>query len=37
MTGLIDLIRNSVVGKRETVVFWHTAGILYAYADQLPG
>jgi D-cysteine desulfhydrase family pyridoxal phosphate-dependent enzyme len=39
MAGLIDLIRNGGVGKRETVVFWHTGGTaaLYAYADQLLG
>jgi L-cysteate sulfo-lyase len=35
--GLVDLIRRGVIGKNETVLFWHTGGApaLWAYADQL--
>jgi D-cysteine desulfhydrase len=35
--GLIDLIRRGVIGKDETVLFWHTGGIpaLWAYMNQL--
>ncbi len=35
--GMIDLIRRGVIGKGETIVFWHTGGIpaLYAYAREL--
>lgn len=39
MAGLIDLIRQGVVGKNETVVFWHTGGwpALFAYKQELIG
>jgi len=39
MAGLIDLVRRGEIGKRETVLFWHTGGsaALYAYAEQLLG
>src|SRR6266542_3771244 len=39
MAGLIDLVRKGEIGKRETVLFWHTGGsaALYAYAEQLLG
>jgi L-cysteate sulfo-lyase len=35
--GLIDLIRKGVIGRGETLLFWHTGGTpaLYAYADVL--
>lgn len=35
--GMIDLIRRGVIGKDETVLFWHTGGIpaLWAYMNQL--
>lgn len=35
--GLIGLIRRGVIGKDETVLFWHTGGLpaLWAYMDQL--
>lgn len=35
--GLIDLIRRGVIGKEETVLFWHTGGTpaLWAYTEQL--
>jgi D-cysteine desulfhydrase len=35
--GLIDLIRRGVIGKDETVLFWHTGGApaLWAYAEKL--
>ncbi|MBI3242987.1 MAG: D-cysteine desulfhydrase family protein [Chloroflexi bacterium] len=35
--GMLDLIRKSVIGKDERVLFWHTGGgpALFAYADQL--
>jgi D-cysteine desulfhydrase family pyridoxal phosphate-dependent enzyme len=35
--GMIDLIRRGVIGKQETILFWHTGGTpaLWAYADQL--
>jgi D-cysteine desulfhydrase family pyridoxal phosphate-dependent enzyme len=35
--GMIDLIRRGVIGKEETILFWHTGGIpaLWAYMDQL--
>jgi D-cysteine desulfhydrase family pyridoxal phosphate-dependent enzyme len=35
--GMIDLIRRGVIGKDETVLFWHTGGIpaLWAYSGQL--
>jgi len=35
--GMIDLIRHGVIGKDETVLFWHTGGIpaLWAYTNQL--
>lgn len=35
--GLIDLIRQGVIGKNETVLFWHTGGApaLWAYAEKL--
>jgi L-cysteate sulfo-lyase len=37
MAGLIDLVRKGELGKRETILFWHTGGsaALYAYADGL--
>jgi L-cysteate sulfo-lyase len=37
MVGLIDLIRRGVLGKDETVLFWHTGGIpaLFDYAEEL--
>jgi D-cysteine desulfhydrase len=39
MAGLIDLVRKGVLGKDETILFWHTGGAaaLYAYADGLLG
>ena len=35
--GMIDLIRRGVIGKQETILFWHTGGTpaLWAYAGQL--
>ncbi len=35
--GMIDLIRRGVIGKNETILFWHTGGIpaLWAYAKEL--
>lgn len=35
--GLLDLIRRGVIGKDETVLFWHTGGApaLWAYAEKL--
>ena len=35
--GMIDLIRRGVIGKDETILFWHTGGTpaLYAYEKQL--
>ncbi len=37
MGGLIDLIRRGVIGRDETLLFWHTGGTpaLFAYADEL--
>ncbi len=37
--GMIDLIRRGVIGREETVLFWHTGGTpaLYAYGDELLG
>ncbi|MDW8071825.1 MAG: D-cysteine desulfhydrase family protein [Anaerolineae bacterium] len=37
MGGLIDLIHRRVIGRRETVLFWHTGGVpaLFAYAQAL--
>ena len=37
MAGLVDLARRGVLGKDETVLFWHTGGTpaLHAYGDQL--
>lgn len=39
MAGLVDLARRGVVGKDETVLFWHTGGTptLHAYAEPLLG
>jgi 1-aminocyclopropane-1-carboxylate deaminase/D-cysteine desulfhydrase-like pyridoxal-dependent ACC family enzyme len=35
--GMIDLIRRGIIGKNETILFWHTGGIpaLWAYMNQL--
>lgn len=35
--GMIDLIRRGVIGKGETVLFWHTGGVpaLWAYMKEL--
>jgi D-cysteine desulfhydrase family pyridoxal phosphate-dependent enzyme len=35
--GMIDLIRRGIIGKHETILFWHTGGFpaLWAYMDQL--
>jgi L-cysteate sulfo-lyase len=35
--GMIDLIRRGIIGKQETILFWHTGGApaLWAYAEQL--
>jgi D-cysteine desulfhydrase family pyridoxal phosphate-dependent enzyme len=35
--GMIDLIRKGVIGKSESILFWHTGGVpaLWAYADGL--
>jgi D-cysteine desulfhydrase family pyridoxal phosphate-dependent enzyme len=35
--GMIDLIRRGIIGKHETILFWHTGGVpaLWAYMDQL--
>ena len=37
MGGLLDMIRNKELTKRDTVLFWHTGGgpALFAYADEL--
>jgi L-cysteate sulfo-lyase len=37
MAGLIDHIRQGVIGRDETVVFLHTGGLpaLFAYNDEL--
>ncbi|GAB4526709.1 MAG: D-cysteine desulfhydrase [Anaerolineae bacterium] len=37
MGGLIDMIRRGLIGRHETVLFWHTGGMpaLFAYADAL--
>jgi L-cysteate sulfo-lyase len=37
MAGLVDLVRRGEIGKRETVLFWHTGGAaaLHAYAGEL--
>ena len=36
MAGLIDLIQRGVMGKEETVLFWHTGGTpaLFVYAEK---
>ena len=35
--GLIDLCRRGVIGRDESVLFWHTGGApaLFAYEAQL--
>ncbi len=35
--GMIDLIRRGIIGKHETILFWHTGGVpaLWAYMNQL--
>ena len=35
--GMIDLIRRGVIGRNETILFWHTGGVpaLWAYGKQL--
>ena len=35
--GMVDLIRQGVIRRNETVLFWHTGGTpaLFAYADEL--
>ena len=35
--GMIDLIRRGLIGKDETVLFWHTGGVpaLWAYTNEL--
>ena len=35
--AMIDLIRRGVIGKDETILFWHTGGVpaLWACAKQL--
>ena len=35
--GMIDLVRKGIVGKKETILFWHTGGMpaLWAYGRQL--
>ena len=35
--GLIDLIRRGMIGKDETILFWHTGGVpaLWAYSEEL--
>lgn len=35
--GMIDLIRKGVIGRDETILFWHTGGTpaLWAYSRQL--
>ncbi len=37
LAGLIDLVRRGVLGRDETILFWHTGGTtaLFAYADEL--
>lgn len=37
MGGLIDLVRRGVIGRHETVLFWHTGGApaLFAYAESI--
>jgi D-cysteine desulfhydrase len=37
--GLLDLIRRQVIGRSETVLFWHTGGApaLFAYAADVTG
>jgi len=37
MAGLVDLVRRGEIGRRETVLFWHTGGTpaLHAYAKEL--
>jgi L-cysteate sulfo-lyase len=37
MAGLFDLVRRGELGKKETILFWHTGGspALFAYADAL--
>ncbi|HKQ62839.1 MAG TPA: D-cysteine desulfhydrase family protein [Candidatus Polarisedimenticolaceae bacterium] len=37
MAGLLDLVRQGEIGRKETILFWHTGGTpaLYAYADEL--
>lgn len=37
MGGLMDMVRRGVIGRDETVLFWHTGGTpaLFAYADAL--
>jgi D-cysteine desulfhydrase family pyridoxal phosphate-dependent enzyme len=37
MAGLVDLVRRGEIGRRETVLFWHTGGTpaLHAYAGEL--
>ncbi len=34
---MIDLIRRGEIGKKETVLFWHTGGVpaLWAYTEEL--
>jgi len=34
LAGLIDLIRKGVIGKGETVVFWHTGGQPALFAEE---
>ncbi len=35
--GMINLIRRGIIGKNETILFWHTGGVpaLWAYMNQL--
>jgi D-cysteine desulfhydrase family pyridoxal phosphate-dependent enzyme len=37
--GMLDMIRNGMVGNDETILFWHTGGTpaLWAYARELLG
>jgi len=37
MGGLIDMVRRRLIGRQETVLFWHTGGLpaVFAYADAL--
>jgi len=39
MAGLIDMIRQGQIGRKERVLFWHTGGMpaLFAYARDLTG